>query len=469
MKRFLTYTAALLLTAASLTCQGAEPEFFSVNNLYNISIRETNSVCKDADGFVWASSKMGILRFASHNYRIYNLPYSEHNALTVRLECRDKMLVAYSNLGQVFIYNPVADKFEPLINLIQYINRRSLIIYKIAIDTKQDLWVASSKGFFKYADGQITAIDEEGVFFNLEWLSEKELIVAGRTKVQIIDTESADARPRDIGASLPPSIKTSLFCDTAHNRLWIGTKTDGLMIFDFASHSVNKVKGIPTLPVLALEQFNDSTLLAGVDGHGISAIDIGSGRIRKTYQSDRNNPQTLASNGVYDILCDPGKRVWVCTYDDGVLFANVETKNVTQFLHQPNNDNSIKDNHVNDVCEDPDGNLWFATNNGVSRYNPLTDKWLHMQADARDRSHVFLSICADAEGQIWAGTYSSGLYVFDRNGRTLAHYTSGNRSDYNNDFVFSLIEDRYHDIWIGGTNNEIFRYNRNPLINSFIC
>ena len=461
MKRFLTYTAALLLTAASLTCLGAEPEFFSVNNLYNISIRETNSVCKDADGFVWASSKMGILRFASHNYRIYNLPYAEHNALTVRLECRDKMLVAYSNLGQVFIYNPVADKFEPLINLIQYINRRSLIIYKIAIDTKQDLWVASSKGFFKYADGQITAIDEEGVFFNLEWLSEKELIVAGRTKVQIIDTESADARPRDIGASLSPSIKTSLFCDTAHNRLWIGTKTDGLMIFDFASHSVNKVKGIPTLPVLALEQFNDSTLLAGVDGHGISAIDIGSGRIRKTYQSDRNNPQTLASNGVYDILCDPGKRVWVCTYDDGVLFANVETKNVTQFLHQPNNDNSIKDNHVNDVCEDPDGNLWFATNNGVSRYNPLTDKWLHMQADARDRSHVFLSICADTEGQIWAGTYSSGLYVFDRNGRTLAHYTSGNRSDYNNDFVFSLIEDRYHDIWIGGTNNEIFRYNRN--------
>ena len=84
-----------------------------------------------------------------------------------------------------------------------------------------------------------------------------------------------------------------------------------------------------------------------------------------------------------------------------------------------------------------------------------------MQADARDRSHVILSICADTEGQIWAGTYSSGVYVFDRNGRTLAHYSSGNRSDYNNDFVFSLIEDRYHDIWIGGTNNEIFRYNRN--------
>ena len=451
--------ATLLLAFISHTGMGAEPVFYSVNNLYNISIRETNSACKDADGFVWVSSKMGILRFASHNYRFYNLPYSEHNALTVRLECRDKMLVAYCNSGQVFIYNPVSDQFEPLINLIRYINGLNLIIYKIAIDTRQNLWIATSNGFFKYADGQITTIDDEGAFFNLEWMPDNKLIVAGLSKLEIIDTEADGAMPNDIGASLPASIKTSLFCDSAHNRLWIGTKTDGLMIFDFASHKVTSVDGIPKLPVLALKQFNDSILLAGVDGHGVSLINIGTRRIDKTYQHDLNNPQSLASNGVYDILCEPGRRVWACTYDDGVVFSNIESKNITQFLHQTNNDNSIKDNHVNDVCEDAYGNLWFATNNGVSRYNPLTDKWLHMQADARDRSRVFLSICTDSEGRIWAGTYSSGLYVFDHNGRTMAHYTSGNRNDYNNDFVFSLLKDQNSDIWIGGTNNDIFRYN----------
>lgn len=462
-------TARLILTLATLLALtlgrgssfGADPVFFSVNNLYNISIRETNSVCKDADGFVWVSSKMGILRFASHNYRIYNLPYSEHNALTVRLECRDRMLVAYCNSGQVFIYNHVSDQFEPLINLIQYINKRNLIIYKIAIDAKMNLWVATSNGYYKYSDGQIATIDGEGAFYNLEWLAGDSLIVAGRTKLQIIDTGDPDAHPNDIGASLPASIKTSLFFDTANNRLWIGTKTDGLMIFDFENHSVNKVKGIPTLPVLALEPFNDSTLLAGVDGHGISAIGIGSGRIIKNYQSDRNNPQSLASNGVYDILCEPGKRIWVCTYDDGVLFSNIESKNITQFQHLTNNENSIKDNHVNDVCEDADGNLWFATNNGVSRYNPKTDRWLHTKADTREQSHVFLSVCADSDGRIWAGTYSSGLYVFDRNGQTIGHYSSDNSiGGYNNDFVFSLQEDSNHDIWIGGTNNDIFRYNR---------
>ena len=460
MKHTFKLCALLLISLCCNKGMAAEPVFQSVNRLYNISIRETNSACKDADGFVWVSSKMGILRFASHNYRFYNLPYSERNALTVRLECRDNMLVAYCNSGQVFIYNRVSDQFEPLVNLIRYINRLNLIIYKIAIDSEQNLWVATSNGFFKYADGQIAVIEDEGAFYNLEWLTDNQLLVAGLSKIEIIDTDTSDARPRNIGAKLPNSIKTSLFCDKSHNRLWIGTKTDGLLIFDITNHSVTAVAGIPNLPVLALKQFNDSTLLAGVDGHGISVIDIATGRIIRTHKNDRNNPQSLASNGVYDILCEPGKRVWVCTYDDGVLFCNIESKNITHFQHLTNNDNSIKDNHVNDVCEDADGNLWFATNNGVSRYNPLTDKWLHILADNRERSHVFLSVCADADGRIWAGTYSSGLYVLDHSERIVAHYSSGNRTDYNNDFVFSLLEDCHRDIWIGGTNNDIFRYNR---------
>lgn len=460
VKHIIICAVFTLLTMLGPACMGASPIFHNVNSLYNISIRETNSVCKDADGFVWVSSKMGILRFASHNYCIYQLPYSEHNALTVRLECRGNMLVAYCNSGQIFVYNRIADQFEPLSNLTSFMINKQQIVYKIAIDSNQNLWIGTSNGFYKYTGDQIVTIENEGAFFNMEWLSDNNLILAERNKLEIIDTGAPDAQPHDIGAILPPSIKTSLFCDTRHNRLWIGTKTDGLLRLDLTNHTATTIDGIPKLPVLALSQFNDSTLLAGIDGHGICAIDIESGQIKNTYQNDRNNPQSLASNGIYDILCDPGKRVWVCTYDDGVLFSNIESKNVTQHQHLINNDNSIKDNHVNDVCEDADGNLWFATNNGVSRYNPNSDKWLHVLADARDRSHVFLSVCADSDGRIWAGTYSSGLYVLDRNGQIVAHYSSISHSTYNNDFVFSLLNDCNNDMWIGGTNNDVFRYNR---------
>ena len=329
----LTYATLLLMAFGGSVCMGASPIFHNVNSLYNISIRETNSVCKDADGFVWVSSKMGIIRFASHNYCIYQLPYSEHNALTVRLECRENMLVAYCNSGQIFVYNRIADQFELLTNLTDIMTNNQQIVYKVAIDSKQNLWIATANGFYKYTGDQIVTIESEGAFYNLEWLSGNNLIVAGRTKLQMIDTGDPNAQPHDIGANLPPSIKTSLLCDNRRNRLWIGTKTDGLMVFDFASHTATAVDGIPKLPVLALSLFNDSTLLAGIDGHGICAIDIESGRIINTYKSDRNNPQSLASNGVYDILCEPGKRVWVCTYDDGVLFSNIESKNVTQHQH----------------------------------------------------------------------------------------------------------------------------------------
>src|SRR5665647_2078927 len=43
-------------------------KFYSINSLYGISMRETNSVCKDDNGFIWASSKTGILRPVSYTH-----------------------------------------------------------------------------------------------------------------------------------------------------------------------------------------------------------------------------------------------------------------------------------------------------------------------------------------------------------------------------------------------------------------
>ena len=78
-------------------------KFYSVNSLFGISMRETNSVCKDDNGFVWASSKTGILRLSKDNYHIYRLPYESTDVIRVRLIYKNLKLFAYTNNGQVFL------------------------------------------------------------------------------------------------------------------------------------------------------------------------------------------------------------------------------------------------------------------------------------------------------------------------------------------------------------------------------
>lgn len=91
-----------LVCLAALAATSAPVNFYSVNNLFGISMRVTNSICKDENGFIWASSKTGILRLTDDDYRIYQLPFETTGAISVKLAYRNGKLFAYTNNGQVF-------------------------------------------------------------------------------------------------------------------------------------------------------------------------------------------------------------------------------------------------------------------------------------------------------------------------------------------------------------------------------
>src|SRR5665647_368511 len=66
---------AILIIIFAFSLNVLAVKFYSINSLFRISTRVTNSICKDDNGFIWASSKTGILRLTDDDYRIYHLPY----------------------------------------------------------------------------------------------------------------------------------------------------------------------------------------------------------------------------------------------------------------------------------------------------------------------------------------------------------------------------------------------------------
>jgi ligand-binding sensor domain-containing protein len=122
---------------------------------------------------------------------------------------------------------------------------------------------------------------------------------------------------------------------------------------------------------------------------------------------------SLRGNGVYDIFCDENKRIWVCTYSGGLSFFEQSSPIVNQIAHQVNNINSLSNNNVNKVIEDRRGNLWFATDNGICCWDRQSNKWKTYYHNKQEQAQVFLSLCEDDRGRIWAGSFSSGVYVID--------------------------------------------------------
>ncbi len=383
----------LLLICSTFSVHASSAKFYSINSLFGISMREVNSVCKDEYGFVWASSKTGILRLAKDNYHIYQLPYESADVIRVRLLHSNFKLFAYTNNGQVFRYNSVFDRFELILNLRKQLENIDLILFDMIIDEKGSCWIATSLGLYKFQSGKLSsAFAFSSNRYAINWYDSKNIIVAKQDGIWFLDINSLEKKHIYENNNRNPFGFVSLYFDKVQNKLWIGTVSEGLYLYNFSNGTCSNVMEsiLPRQPILALEENSDSTCLIGFDGQGIWELDRRTQKILNIYKEKLDVPLSLKGNGVYDLFCDDDKRVWVCTYSGGLSYLDQASPLVNQIVHLANNANSLINNDVNNIIEDHLGKFWFATNNGISCWSPQTNKWSSFYNDKETHAQLFL-------------------------------------------------------------------------------
>jgi len=297
----------------------------------------------------------------------------------------------------------------------------------------------------------------------LEWLDDHRLFYSVAGAIRIFDINTSES---ELYYQFPEGSNfyvSYMEYDRKEKSLWLGTLGSGLYYLTNENGVVEmqSIEKIPNQPILAIEPISESNLLIGIDGQGVWEIKKATKQISAVYKEDSDNQNSLRGNGVYDIFCDSNERVWICTYSGGVsFFDQAENSAITRISHVINNPNSLVNNDVNSVLEDQAGNLWFATNNGISFWNRKTNKWSSFYHNMEQDAQVFLTLYEDSKGRIWAGTYSSGIYILDsKTGKELKHLSSEHTgSDFAGDFVFNIIEDSQGSIWIGGVRGDMICY-----------
>lgn len=443
---------------------GASPlKFYNINSLYGISVRTTNSVCKDDNGFIWASSKTGILRLTDDDYRIYQLPYETTGAIIIRLTYENSQLIAYSNNGQIFCYDPVFDRFDLIISLSNIIENRHFDVYNLLIDASGAFWISLDIGLCTYRSGELTFTGiNPGERYSITWYDNKNILGTGGNSIWTYNINTKEKKHIYEMEKPGRFSVSSVYLDKNHNKVWMGTMADGLFSFDFATESFSHIleSTIPKQPILAIAENSDSTFLIGIDGQGLWEFDKKGNQLLQVHKENSDDPNSLKGNGVYDIFYDRGKKIWICTISGGLSFYEVTSPFVTQVVHQANNFNSLANNDINGIIEDRDGKLWFATNNGISYWDVETGVWKNFYNNKLAQAQVFLALCEDNRGRIWAGSYSSGFYVLDgKTGREIAHYFR-NENDLPtvSNYIFAITEDSDGDLWIGGVNGNFVCY-----------
>lgn len=453
------FVAFLLFVSSCIAF--SQVNFYNYNDIHGIPMRETYSICKDTDGFIWAASKTGILRISESTCHVYQLPFNSANIISTKLLFADPKLYAYTNNGQLFVYDELLDCFNLLVDLRQISDNSYISVNKMIVDNEQNIWIASSIGLYKQYDNEYVISNSDSL--NTQYIAlydDTHLFAAMDDGIYIVNTRTLQRELIRKFVSDDFIQVSSLYYDKAMEKLWIGTISNGFLYYDLKEKRFDKasLKNFPRHPVLAITPNSDSTMLVGIDGQGIWEISKDGNSVLNIYVEDADNPLSLHGDGVYDIFCDDGGRTWVGTYAGGLSFFDQGSSLVNQITHQINNPNSLTNNYVNSIIEDVRGSIWFGTNNGISHWDPSSNQWnTFYQNKTGEEAKVVQTLCEDNNGNIWAGTYSKGIYVLDgKTGKELAHHIFEKQGEnLSGKFITDIIKDSEGDIWIGGLQDVI--------------
>jgi ligand-binding sensor domain-containing protein/signal transduction histidine kinase/DNA-binding response OmpR family regulator len=277
----------------------------------------------------------------------------------------------------------------------------------------------------------------------------------GRGVMHVKGKEDAAPRPVNTAAqnnSHAKLVNIASIIEDKFGNTWFGSIAYGLFctnsnknVFNSYLQNVDALPGLKTTVVTSFYEDAHHKVWVGTNGNGILQFDP---ETQKTAI-----PQILALNSlaVNDVKGDNNGKLWIATWGGGVKEFDPVTKQVTNFFHDPANNNSIIYNDVKAVLPD-DSIVWIGTHGeGLAVYDKKRNHFIHYKNnttfpfnmhDPAWINHLF----KDSKKRLWISTYS-GVFMYD--GKTLAHFEhDADSASITSNSINMVAEDGKGNIWV---------------------
>lgn len=239
-------------------------------------------------------------------------------------------------------------------------------------------------------------------------------------------------------SSISGDVVRAIVKDKENQRLWLAT-TRGLSMIDLKTFdpdnpkftvfhhnpdNINSLNG-DFLKDLALDKNNN--LWGATYGYGIFRLEISEkNEISITrYGHDNNNSNSLPNNFGQCIRVDDQNNIWIGTQGGltKLSFANdnYDQPVFTNYFRNPNSKKTLSHNSVYDILINNSSNrVWAATRHGLNLFlgNNEFKSWTEQK---QFPNAVVYSIQDDETGKLWLGT-NDGIVRFDPENENFIHY-----------------------------------------------
>lgn len=449
-----------------------EKHFYSLEKYLERGKGMIRQLCFDTNGLLWiATYGQGLLRLdpSTGNTKQFYIDTAGENVADNDVNCLSLLDANVLLLGTVNHGVMAMNLREETLSTFLSKDKedRALFVRYLYSDDKNNIWLGTETGVYIYALSDQSLIHLQHVFNDPYSIPDNAIhsIYQDRKGGMWIGTFFGGvcyfAEPyARFEKHYPMAGKEdalggksiSEFCEDADNNVWIATEDGGLNCFNPVRKDFKK-GFIPANNVHALcydEQNN--RLWIGTFSKGLYVLDLRTKRVRNYRSSSLK--KTLNNDNIYAIYKDCDAEVWIGTMS-GLLRYIPQTDEFEQIQEREIT------SQVNDIIEDEDGVLWFATlGQGVFSFDKKKEKWEHypvaVEKDAI-RGKMIVCLLEDQKKQIWMGTEGAGLVCYDKEKKKVIQHYDVN-SGLPNNVIYKILEDADGCIW-GGTNKGLFCLN----------
>lgn len=375
----------------------------SEDNPFSLSSDQINEMIKDRSGVIWIATEDGVSYFTRKESRFNNYLSANSNSLFFsKLKKTDIKSICNNENGIILVGSP-----------------KGLLVY----DAKNQ----KEKYFPDINNWTLTQADENNIWIGTYGQGLKKLDLKTNTVKQI------EIKSNIILLSFYRYVKSIL--QDKDGIVWIGFWGSGLVRYDpvkseFTTwiNDVNDKYSLSYNDVWSIIEDKFANIWIGTNGGGLNLYEKSSGKFIRL-SSNPENKNSLSSNTIYTLYESKKSRasvdhntniIWIgtsngldkLTFNNSDLLADDEKLNVN--INSYTTEHGLPDNSVKSIIEDDNGNLWIGTSNGLSQFDPETERFInYSSADGLIGSN-FNSSCAlkSNNGLILLGS-SKGLNFFN--------------------------------------------------------
>ncbi len=451
-----------------------------------LSQNSVNCIFQDSRGFIWFGTQDGLDRYDGYTFKAY-----KHNPKNVN-SISDNFIWAIheDNKGNLWVgtqnglnkLDVITDSVERFLH--KPTNKNSLPhnkVYTILQTKKGDLWIGTEDGVSVYQlnNQQFTNHTfSYSASFNSSvhaLFEDKNGLIYIGTMGSGLQVYSNETKKFDLHSAYLPTMKNDFIRCIYEDRqsyLWIGTaqgirkiepNTNKLTQF---LHNVNE-ESLTNNNITSIAEDQSESLWVGTLGGGLNRL------TPKGYQSDEYeitqyitdfyNAQSLSLNNVGSVLVDKSGILWAGTLGEGVSVHDYGKEKFHVHRLSAYQNTSVNNNVIWSISGDDDGIIWLGTGGGgLNRYSPKYGQYMYYTKENSNISdnHVISVLQSPTnKNKIWVGT-DHGLNEFDkRTGKFKIYQANSDDTTMLSDAHINSMFEAEEFLWIGTSEGGLNRLN----------